>query len=63
MFSVPVMNAAVAEKKAVNIGIVSFKLLKNVSPPRSPIFTRMKNIDKNKKKISIKIIDIFPNSF
>ena len=57
------MNAVIAEKLAISIGIVSFKLLKKVSPPVSPSFTSRKNNPKNKKKFVIKIIEYFPNFF
>lgn len=43
------MNAVMPEALAARNGIVSVKLLKNVTPPRSPRLIRKKNIHKKAK--------------
>ena len=58
----PVKNEQMPESPAIIIGIVSLRLLKNVSPPLSPNSTSIKNNPRNIKKDMINPIDHFPRS-
>jgi len=56
----PIKNAPIPEIAAKRNGIVNNKLLKNVSPPRSPEAIKKKKGNKNKKKRTISPIDHLP---
>jgi hypothetical protein len=58
----PVRKANTPEVPASNIGIVSTRLLKNVSPPRCPEATRSWNATKNTMKATINPVDHLPNA-
>ncbi len=57
---IPVKKADMPEIPAISIGIVSAKLLKNVSPPRWPEATRSRNVINSKKKTIINPTDNLP---
>jgi hypothetical protein len=56
----PVTKAATPQVPAISIGTVSRRLLKNVSPPRWPERTRIRNNAKNRMKAAIKPTDHLP---
>ena len=56
----PVKMASTPEVPASNIGIVSNRILKNVSPPRCPEATRSRNARKNTTKAAINPVDHLP---
>ena len=56
----PIRNASTPEIPASSIGIVSARLLKNVSPPRWPEATRSWNVTKNTTKAANNPIDHLP---
>lgn len=57
----PITKANTPEVPASSIGIVSTRLLKNVSSPRCPEATRSWNAIKNKMKVTINPVDHLPN--
>ena len=57
----PMTKAETPEVPASNIGIVSMRLLKNVSPPRCPEATISWNAAKNTMKATINPVDHLPN--
>jgi len=60
ILNIPIKNAPIPEIAARRNGITNNKLLKNVSPPRSPEATRRKKDSKNKKKRIMSPIDHLP---
>jgi len=56
----PVKRASTPEVPASSIGMVSARLLKNVSPPRWPEATRSRNVIKNTKKAPMNPVDHLP---
>ena len=60
MHIIPVILEQIPEIAAIMKGIVSFRLLKNVSPPLSPNLTKIKNNPRNKKKFIINPTEHFP---
>lgn len=57
---IPVKKADTPEIPASSIGIVSARLLKNVSPPRCPDATRSRNTKKKKSRLAVNPIDHLP---
>jgi len=60
MLMIPVKKADTPEIPASSIGIVSVRLLKNVSPPRCPEATRSWNDINNTTKATINATDHLP---
>jgi hypothetical protein len=62
MLIIPVKNAPTAEIAAINIGIASKGLLKNVSPPFCPEATSKPNKTKNERETAISLTDQMPGT-
>lgn len=56
----PVKNAHTANMKAISMGIVRARLLKNVSPPLCPEATMTENNTKNNIEAPISLTDQIP---
>ena len=62
MERIPVKNAHTANMAAISMGIVSTRLLKNVSPPRWPKATRAANNMKKARANAINLTDQAPST-
>jgi hypothetical protein len=60
MERIPVKNEPIANMEAVSMGIVSKRLLKNVSPPLCPDAIKADNTMKNRMEITINLTDQLP---
>jgi len=56
----PIRKASTPEVSASSIGIVSTRLLKNVSPPRCPEATRSRNTTRSTTKATTNPVDHLP---
>ena len=60
MVMMPTKKEAIAEMATTQNGIVSLRLLKNISPPLSPELINKKNSPRNTKNKRISPIDCSP---